>query len=73
MKGKFESVFQTADGNLVLHGFDTAHDLKLCEKALERMLRCLSETSIYNVNKVLEPYRRQMAREMDKEIKEGEQ
>lgn len=68
MSGKFDGVFKHFDGNLVLHGFDTEHDLKLAQQALERMLRVLAEMSFYNVNKELEPYRRKCASEMDKDI-----
>lgn len=65
---QFISVFKHFDGNLVLHGFDTEHDLKLAEKALERMLAVLATMSMYTVNKGLEPYRRKCAKELDKEL-----
>lgn len=65
---QFSSVFKHFDGNLVLHGFDTEHDLKLAEKALERMLTALATMSMYTVNKELEPYRRKCAKELDKEL-----
>lgn len=67
MKG-YKDVFKHFDGNLVLSGFDTEHDLELCKKALERMLTCMAEMSFYKVNKELEPYRRKCAKEMDKQI-----
>lgn len=70
MKQKFNGVFAHFDGNLVLHGFDTEHDLELCKKALECMLTCMAKMSFYKVNKELEPYRRKCAKQYDKQIKE---
>ena len=67
MKG-YKKVFKAHDHNLVLSGFDTEHDLRLAEKALERLLSVMAEGSIYAINKVLEPYRRKAAKAMDYEI-----
>ena len=68
---KYDDVFKHYDGNLVLHGFDTEHDLHLAEKALERLLTAMAEMSFYAVNKELEPYRRKCAKQMDKELQGG--
>ncbi|MCH5315450.1 MAG: hypothetical protein J1E81_06020 [Eubacterium sp.] len=67
MKG-CKGIFKHYNGNLVLSGFDTEHDLHLAEKALERMLNSMACESIYAINKVLEPYRRKAAKAMDYEL-----
>lgn len=67
MKG-YKGIFKHYNGNLVLSGFDTEHDLKLAEKALERMMCVLACGSIYELNKELEPYRRKAAKAMDYEL-----
>lgn len=67
MKG-FDGEFKLKTIGLSLHSFDTEHDLKLCINALNRLMSVMSEDTIFNINKELEPYRRKAAREMDREI-----
>lgn len=49
-------------GSMVIHGYDTLHDLKLAKKDVERMIRIIAEKSIYDIIKFLAPYRIKEAR-----------
>lgn len=57
------------DGNFAVHGYSTEKDTQRAIKDLERLLTLLSMTSLYEVNKILEPYRAKGAREFDKELR----
>ena len=56
------------DGNFAVHGYSTEKDTQRAIKDLERLLTVLSMTSLYEVNKILEPYRAKGAKMLDKEL-----
>lgn len=56
------------DGNFAVHGYSTEKDTQRAIKDLERLLTLLSMTSLYEVNKILEPYRSKGAKMLDKEL-----
>jgi hypothetical protein len=56
------------DGNFAVHGYSTEKDIQRAIKDLERLLTVLSMTSLYEVNKILEPYRAKGAKMLDKEL-----
>ena len=60
---KFKEKFEAIKGNLVLSGFDSEHDLQLAIKALERLCYGMAGESLFDINKFLEKYRREAAKE----------
>ena len=60
-----ERVFiKHGNGNFVLHPkkYSTLEDCKQAKKDIQRLLMCLSQDSIYQIVKFLEPYRRKLAK-----------
>lgn len=49
-------------GNVSFHGYDTEKDLKKVTEDVDRVLRLLSELSVLDVIKTLEPYRQQFSK-----------
>ncbi len=49
-------------GNVVFHGYDTEKDVKKAVADVDRVLRLLSELSVLDIIKTLEPYRREFAK-----------
>lgn len=49
-------------GNVSFHGYDTEKDLKKATKDVDRVLGLLSELSVLDVIKTLEPYRQQFSK-----------
>lgn len=49
-------------GNMCFHGYDTEKDLKKATEDIDRVLRLLSQLSVSDVIKTLEPYRQEFAK-----------
>ena len=66
------------NGGIVLSGYDTEKDLRKAEADIKRMLTVLSGMSLYDIMKVLAPYRAKCAKveqeefdEMTEKLKNG--
>lgn len=49
-------------GNVCIHGYDTKKDEKKAIDDIDRVLRLLSELSVLDVIKTLEPYRQEFSK-----------
>lgn len=49
-------------GNVAFHGYDTEKDEKKAIEDIDRVLRLLSELSVADVIKTLEPYRQKYSK-----------
>lgn len=58
------------NGNLVLSGYDTEKDLKKASKDIERLLVILSDMPLYQVMKLLAPYRVKHAKKSQQEYEQ---
>ncbi|MBQ8885005.1 MAG: hypothetical protein IJY62_01330 [Clostridia bacterium] len=59
---KLKRGIEIGNGNFLLTGYETENDLNRAERDVKRVLSLLSESSLYEITKMLAPYREEAAR-----------